>query len=396
MVRRSPVPQKKIATESPARKVAFEVLLLVEAGGYASDLLRTRCEQTDARDARLASQIVFGCLRYKAQLDFLIGHYSGRPPQKFDAEVLISLRMGIFQMRYLDRIPASAAVSQSVELILRSRRHYAAGVVNAVLRKVDRSPVQWPDAPTELSMPQWLLDRWARQYGAATARAIAEASLNQPETYIRIPPGQTLGKVKAEATRVRGCFRLTGGDPGGFRIQDIGSQAVVPLLDLRPGMTFLDVCAAPGNKTAQALEYGVRTVACDLHLSRLLDMKSLGCPLVALDARRPWPFRSRFDRILLDVPCSGTGTLARNPEIRWRLKPGDLADLHQRQAKLLANAREMLAPGGRLVYATCSLEREENEAVIEEVLGSAPPPSLRRVPGIDAGDGFFAAVIRST
>ncbi len=115
MVRRSPVPQKKIATESPARKVAFEVLLLVEAGGYASDLLRTRCEQIDARDARLASQIVFGCVRYKAQLDFLIGHYSGRPPQKFDAEVLIALRMGIFQMRYLDRIPASAAVSQSVE-----------------------------------------------------------------------------------------------------------------------------------------------------------------------------------------------------------------------------------------------------------------------------------------
>ena len=205
-----------------------------------------------------------------------------------------------------------------------------------------------------------------------------------------------LGKLKAEATRVRGCFRLTSGDPGGFRIQDIGSQAVVPLLDLRPGMTFLDVCAAPGNKTAQALEYGVRTVACDLHLSRLLDMKDLGCPLVALDARRPWPFRARFDRILLDVPCSGTGTLARNPEIRWRLKPEDLADLHQRQAKLLANAREMLAPGGRLVYSTCSLEREENEAVIEEVLGSAPPPALRRVPGIDAWDGFFAAVIRST
>jgi 16S rRNA (cytosine967-C5)-methyltransferase len=175
---------------------------------------------------------------------------------------------------------------------------------------------------------------------------MAAGPLKQPETYIRVPPGKVLGKVKAEATRVRGCFRLTGGDPGDFRIQDIGSQAIVPLLDLRSGMTFLDVCAAPGNKTAQALEYGVRAVACDLHLSRLMDLETLRCPLVALDARRPLPFRVRFDRILLDVPCSGTGTLARNPEIRWRLKPEDLADLHQRQARLLANAMERL-PGAR-------------------------------------------------
>jgi 16S rRNA (cytosine967-C5)-methyltransferase len=128
----------------------------------------------------------------------------------------------------------------------------------------------------------------------------------------------------------------------------------------------------------------------------LQGLKPLGCALVQLDAAAPLPFRTRFDRILLDAPCSGTGTLGRNPEIKWRLRPGDLARLHELQVRLLGNALDGLAPGGRLVYSTCSLEPEENEAVLLEVLGHVPERKLRRLPGIDAGDGFFAAVIGST
>ncbi len=380
---------------SLARQSAFQVLLQVEGGGYASDLLRSSTREFDSRDAGLASEIVFGCLRLRGQLDFLVEHFSGRRTTRLDPEVLISMRMGVFQLRYLDRVPAHAAVAESVEMVKRAGKRSAAGFVNAVLRKVERGPVVWPDRPTELSQPAWLLERWERQFGPATATSIARAFLRPPETFVRIPPGAAPDGIEVEATEIPGCYRLVKGDPVAFRIQDIGSQAVVGLLDLQPGLTYLDVCAAPGNKTAQALEHGVRAVACDLHHNRLRNLKNLGCGLVVLDGTVPLPFGTRFDRILLDVPCSGTGTLGRNPEIKWRLRPEDLADLHQRQVKLLANALVVLSPGGKLVYSTCSLEPEENEAVLKEVLGYVPEHRLQRIPGRDAGDGFFAAMIGS-
>ena len=175
----------------------------------------------------------------------------------------------------------------------------------------------------------------------------------------------------------------------GPRIQDIGSQSIVPLLELEPGQSFLDLCAAPGNKTAQALKSGVRATACDIHWSRLAPLRSLGIDLVVLDARQPLPFRRRFDRILVDAPCTGTGTLAHNPEIKWRLRTENIAELRQLQRQILDRALEALALGGRLVYSTCSLEREENEEVVEGLAVEA----MRRLPGRDPGDGFFAAVV---
>lgn len=350
---------------SPARTVAFDILRKVESGGYASDLLLERSKALEARDAGLAAEIVFGVLRYRAQLDFLIGHYAGRV-RKLDAEVRIALWMGIYQLRYLERIPAHAAVSESVGMVKRARKASAAGLVNAVLRKVGREPVEWPSREVELSCPEWMLARWERHYGRETAEGIARAALRQPESY---PSG-------------------TG------RTQDIGSQAIVPLLDLGRGQTFLDLCAAPGNKTAQALAAGVRAVACDLHHHRLAQMKNLGVPLVVLDGSRDLPFRGRFERILLDAPCSGTGTLGRNPEIKWKLRPPDLADLARRQAALLASALAALEPGGVLVYSTCSLEPEENQEIVERVAGGLVVETMRRIPGRDPGDGFYAAVIK--
>jgi 16S rRNA (cytosine967-C5)-methyltransferase len=379
---------------SRARSCAFDILRLVEGGGYAGDLLYARTAGLDSRDAGLASEIVLGSLRHRSQLDFLIERDSGRAPARLDPEVRIALRMALYQIRYLDRIPAHAAVSESVELVKRAGKRSAAALVNAVLRKAGRDAVLWPDRAVELSHPAWLLERWERQFGVESAEKIARANLAPPETYVRIATGAAPAALPLEPTEVPGCYRVTGGSTEGLRIQDIGSQAIVPLLDLSPGQSFLDLCAAPGNKTAQALESGVRAVACDVHPSRLIQMKGLGCSLVVADGTRPLPFAARFDRILVDAPCSGTGTLGRNPEIKWRLRPADLAALHARQVALLGNALERLAPGGRLVYSTCSLEREENEAVVSEV----PARVLRlwrRLPGLDRGDGFFAAVLTS-
>ena len=297
---------------SPARATAFEILRLVERGGFASELLVSRSVGLDSRDAGLASEIVFGALRYQAQLDFLIARFSGREAARLDAEVRVALRMAIYQIRYLDRVPAHAAAGESVELVKRARMRSAAPFVNAVLRKVDREAVEWPDRATELAHPAWILERWDAQFGRETADRIARAGLAPPETYVRAP-GELPPGLNLEPTEVPGCYRVAEGRALGLRIQDIGSQTVVPLLELEPGQTFLDLCAAPGNKTAQALESGVRAVACDIHLSRLEHMQGLGCALVALDGTRPLPFRSRFDRILVDARARAP---VRWPEIR--------------------------------------------------------------------------------
>jgi 16S rRNA (cytosine967-C5)-methyltransferase len=350
---------------SPARALAFDILQLVESGGYAGELLHFRASSLESRDAALVHEIVFGVLRQRARLDFLIVHYSAKTG-RLDSEVRTALRMGIYQLRHLDRIPSHAAVADSVSLVRRACKTSAAGFVNAVLRKVDRNPVAWPDRATELSCPEWLLARWDRSFGTEASRAIALAALEQPVRYTRSE-----------------------------RVQDIGSQSIVPLLDLRRGQRFLDLCAAPGNKTAQAAEAGVHVTACDLHHHRLAQVKPVTPNLAVVDGTRPLPFSRPFDRILLDAPCSGTGTLARNPEIKWRLTPADLEDLPRRQRALLAQARAALAPGGLMVYSTCSLEPEENEAVTADVPPALVAETMRRLPGRDPGDGFYACVIRA-
>ena len=349
---------------SPSRDIAFRVLKRVHEGGYATDLLRR--ESGDQRDLALAESIVLGCLRYQSQLDYLIEVFSGRRQPKLDEEVRIALRMGIFQLRYLDRIPAHAAVTESVELVKLAHKRSAAGFVNAVLRKVTRRPVSWPDRATQLSIPAWMLDRWEQQYGQEEAGKIARAALEEPE-----------GAINPETGRQ----------------QDPGAQSIVPLLAIEPGMTVLDLCAAPGNKTAQALALGARVVACDRYLKRLMEVPTQA-QRVVLDAATALPFHMKFDRILVDAPCSGTGTLARNPEIKWRLRLADLPRFASLQREILQRALENLKPGGRLVYATCSLEREENEDVIShDLAGLRVSATHLRLPGRDPGDGFFAAVI---
>jgi 16S rRNA (cytosine967-C5)-methyltransferase len=369
---------------------------------YAVDLLNSSlAARLSEADRGLAQELVMGCLRWQGQLDFLIAHFAGKD-LKLDPEVLVALRLGVFQIRMLERIPSHAAVDQSVELVKKAGKSSAVGLVNAVLRKVDKRPVKMPET-AEYSTPEWLLKRWGKE--------IAALNNQRPATFVRLLPG--------EAGTGRWVKSCGAGAVVGRPIQDEASQMVAYLLDVRDGDWVLDLCAAPGNKSAQIAELapGAHIVAADLYPARLARVEPTKPMRVALDGAAPLPLARLFDRILLDAPCSGTGTVRRNPEIKWRLKPEDLTDLAGRQRALLENALNYLAPGGRLVYSTCSLEPEENERVVESVRARLLPasaerdrlrdffteegltllgdPYFRTQPSPHGADGFFAAILES-
>jgi 16S rRNA (cytosine967-C5)-methyltransferase len=384
--------KKRIA---PARQTAFAVLEEVAGGGYASDLLREETGNLSSRDAGLAGQLVLGSLRVQNQLDYLIERYSGRPAASLDLAVRMALRLGIYQLRYLERIPAHAAVDDSVEFV-KQRQRAASGLTNAVLRKTNRDPIVWPNEALALACPEWLLNRWKEHFGAEQASALAVAALQEPEPYIRVGAGERIPDgLAVEPTSLTGGYKLLS-PAAGVRLHDIGSQAIVPLLEVRAEHSYLDLCAAPGNKTAQAMEVRPRlAIACDLSEQRLKTL-SRRILRVVLDASEQLPFGCKFERILIDAPCSGTGTLGRNPEIKWRLSEGDLLRQHARQVNILKRAADLLAPGGKILYATCSLEKEENEGVIEEAAaakGLQREREVWRLPGREPGDGFYAALL---
>jgi len=379
---------------SPARWAAYRILRQVESqAAQAGEFIHSAfTAPLDERDAALAEELVLGVLRRREELDQAILEAAGPRSGKLDPEVRLALRLGIYQLHRLDRVPPHAAVSESVEIVKRARKASAAGLVNAILRKLAVRPAPRAASP-ELAVPAWLLDRWRRNFGDQ-AEPLALATLERHPAYLRLnarfEAEETVDRlaaqgVRCDPTELPLCRRVTAGNPAGtecfregrVRIQDLGSQRVLSLLDLVPGQRFLDLCAAPGGKTFQALEQVVGAgpaVACDVSHRRLLAMRSLATlpvALVVLDATRPLPFRGPFDRILVDAPCSGTGTLARNPDIKWRLQPADLELLAARQRAILSQALQLLAPGGRLVYSTCSLEPEENQGVVEAVV---PPP----------------------
>ena len=414
---------------SPARRVAFDILLRVERdSAYSTELLHgpsrdnggaAGAGKLDTRDHGLATEIALGCLRRQGEIDHLLDAAGSRPVAKLDAEVRAALRIGCYQLRYLDRVPDRAAVSESVELVKMARKRSAAGFVNAVLRKLP--PRGGAEESLALSYPSWMVERWRTNYGAGTVDGILRYGVAAPAVYLRLNPGfdaqETLRMLSAEGvetepTEMPAARRVVRGRPHEtrcfrerrIRIQDLSSQCVIPLLELGGEHTFLDLCAAPGGKTFQAIEVrgSARGVAAaDRHLHRLRTMRELaGEPVdsVALDGQAGLPFRRSFDRILVDAPCSGTGTLARNPEIRWRLRPADIGDLAAKQRLILAHALECLAPSGLLVYSTCSLEPEENKLVVDETLKAKTSfetgAYFQRVPGRESGEGFYACQIR--
>ena len=446
---------------SPARAAAFDILLRVEReSSYASDLLHSsQYAQLSNLDHALATELVMGVLRWRSRLDSEIAGASSQPLTKLDIEVLIALRLAVYQFQCLERVPARAALHESVEVVKRARKRSAAPFVNAVLRKLSLKskgfslPAEGETNPEVLASsfahPAWMVDRWIRQYGPNVAHKICAYNQSIPETSIRlrtpnaeqelIAAGVSLapGELLSSALRIKGGV-LTAADLVRERqtiIQDEGSQLVALLLGgvgLKSGSRILDCCAAPGGKTLAFADHnpGSIVAALELHPHRARLMKqmfvqktdsSVRLSVAVADARR-LPVADLFDRVLVDVPCSGTGTLARNPEIKWRLALEDLSELHNLQVEILRSALSRVASGGRLVYSTCSLEGEENESVVEAALtgnesfhlaeceaelgrlkasGALTWPDirsltcgkyLRTIPGVHPCDGFFAAI----
>ena len=446
---------------SPARSLAFEILLRVEREeSYAAELLHSeRLAKLSSRDHGLATELVMGVLRWQSLLDQRLAAASSQKLDRLDGEVLTALRLGVYQLQFLSRVPSHAAIFESVELVKAARKRSAAPFVNGVLRTIAGAGAEdslaediltkiskSPDSSTlaqSAAHPLWLVERWTEQYGIEAARQICAHDQKVPDTAIHIRDHKSNAELTADGVQstpgrlLSAARRVIAGDVTGTRayqegrvsIQDEASQLVALLAGRGTKMSaILDCCAAPGNKTALMAQRNPRAkvFATELHPHRARLLQSLNrlpnVHLVAADARH-LPFSRAFDRILADVPCSGTGTLARNPEIKWRLKAGDLHDLQARQVAILKSALARLAIGGRLVYSTCSLEREENEAVVDAALeGTAEfkvtdfrgeleqlrqsgemcwedvgsllaGPYLRTIPGVHPCDGFFAAMI---
>ena len=395
-----------MAAISAARKAAFAVLMAVGRGqSHSDDLLREKnVNALSAPDRNLATALVLGVLRWQIQLDHQLQILLKRPNARLDPEVLIALRLGAFQLMHLDRIPARAAIDESVELAKQAGYRFASGMVNAVLRKLATSRFNFSEeSSSELALaqahPAWMVERWAGFFGLETARAICLHGQSQPVLSIRLEgpdveaelgvagvslePGELLSAAR---TVLSGDITATAAlREGRVRLQDEGSQLVAELAwcGAKPQAdreaAILDCCAAPGGKTLIVAERNpeAHIVACESSSKRLAQLRQRLSPFGSrVECRQAdataMADESAYDLVLADVPCSGTGTLGRNPEIRHRLRPEDLVRQAERQRAILAAALRAVRPGGRVVYSTCSLEPEENEQVIAAVLTETP------------------------
>jgi len=415
-----------------ARQIAFDILSRVESeSAYASDLLHAALHSgTSPADAALATELTFGVLRWRRQLDFLLDRRLQKSVLHLDLAVAIALRMALYQLRFLDKVPARAAVNESVELVKQARKSSASGLVNAVLRRMAEEASEPAEKYLPLGLaaaerlgilhshPTWMVARWLARLGEPRTIALMEANNRPPRLSCALYDAEHRDEIIHALERsglqialgrlLKNAFAASGGSPaesavfraGGISIQDEASQAVPLLLNVQPGERVLDLCAAPGGKTvalARAAGEKGSVIAADLRAHRLRAMEAQfkrlglrGVQSIELDALQPLPFTVPFDAVLVDAPCSGTGTLGRHPEIRWRLAAPQLAEFHAMQTKMLVNALGQLAPGGRLVYSTCSIEPEENEDVVSEALRSLPAgaPSVWRVSAGEAARGL--------
>ncbi len=404
--------RNKSSIVSPARGAAFEILRRVEdEGSYAAPLLANVAETLRPEDRALCYELVLGVLRWQLWLDSLIEHYSGRGAERLDAPVRRALRLGLYQLRRLTRVPASAAVNESVNLAYHARLRSAAPFINGVLRRATREPTYDPTEgivdsieriAVRTSHPPWLIGRWVAAFGAEEAEAFAASNNRIPSVAFRLNPlrqesgaaATVVAQLKATGAKISksriapGAWRVEGAngvllrslvEDGAIYLQDEASQLVAHALGACRGERVLDVCAAPGSKTthlAALAEDQAFVVAGDIHEHRLRVVGEAASRQglqsirrVAFDAAVGVPFAAgTFDRVLIDAPCTGTGTLRHNPEIRWRITPTDFAELAARQQGILAGAADAVRIGGLLVYSICSVEREENESVIKEFL----------------------------
>jgi 16S rRNA (cytosine967-C5)-methyltransferase len=402
---------------APARTAAFRALVAITAdrADLPAALATTRAWLDDDRDRALTATIVTGTLRWQRALDHLIEHFARRPLTKIDPHALAILRLSLFQLLHLDRVPAAAVVDDAVNLTRAARISSASGFVNAVLRSTlrHRHRLPLPQRPTDPddraaalaylgvthSHPDWLVARWLDRYGFEPVEAWVRfdntvAPLTLRTNTLRLSRGElqiVLARHDVETAPTRygpDGLTVTSGNPlrtptdDLFFVQDEASQLVPLVVDARPGERVLDLCASPGGKTvamAAGMSDSGTLVACDVRIGRIGLLRDTvrrsgarHAHVVHVPAQGALPFGQTFDRVLVDAPCSGLGTIRRDPDIRWRRQSGDLPRLAEQQIALLLRAAVTVRPGGRLVYATCSSEPEENDRVVDAFLARAP------------------------
>ena len=430
----------------PARDAAFRILLIVEKEKkHSDDLLRTRTvNRLTPADRNLATALVLGVLRWQKMLDAQLQQFLKRPNAKLDVEVRVALRLGAFQLQHMDRIPARAAIDESVELTKSAGHRFASGMVNAVLRRFAALPRESSADAALSAHPAWMVERWQKFYGDAAAQQICEHGQKQPRVALRLTSADSAqATVDLQPGELLTAARILHSsdealEEGVARIQDEGSQLVAELIGFTQSNTkpkkILDCCAAPGGKTMILAQRNpdAQIIACEVSEPRCADLRKRLEPLgqrteVRCTDASLLHEKGQYDLVLADVPCSGTGTLGRNPEIRHRLTADDLLRQAERQRAILKAAFDALKPGGRLIYSTCSLEPEENEQVVSAVLGEnlqarivslserveelrsaqiltqtgadslmnalTPEGYLRLLPGALPTDGFFIAQI---
>ncbi len=374
------------------------MLRAVRRGGFVDRAFERLVGSLDEADRRLAHELAFGVLRLRGRLDFVIEPFVDGGLQQLEEDVLDILRLSAYQLLELDRVPVYAVVSDAVELTKGISGRGAAGLVNAVLRRLshaDRSEIRYPslkeqplrNLETWGSHPTWLLQRWLTRWPVQDVRRLVEYNNRRPAVYLsllghRRTAVERLAAVGIAAESVRAVPNSIRVRPADLQralslvsgvVQDAAAAAVVLYSACAPGGRVADLCAAPGGKAAMLAGQGCQVVALDIsrhRLQRLLETRSrLGLdPLRVVRGDARWPPLRPHPAVLLDVPCTGTGTLARHPDGRWRLQPADLVRLVEIQRALLDAAATVVTPGGRLIYATCSLEPEENEEQVSAFL----------------------------
>lgn len=412
---------------TPARRAALDALRRIRTGALADRALSDATRRLDARDRAWTHELLYGVLRLRGRLDWVLATHVRGGLDRLQPDVLDVLRLGAYQLAEMDAVPAYAAVSQSVELARGAGVPAAAGLVNGVLQAVRRAgvPRQPPaellrgDAADRLSAweshPRWLVERWLARWGEEETSALIEADNLRPELFLR-PVG--IGTPEATARLAAAglaaepvpfapeSLRLVSGSIGAALdavpavVQDPAASLVVRYANVPEGATVLDPCAAPGGKAVALAERAPRVVAGDIswrRLARLRENAGRAAPphriaAVVADARQP-PFRPA-DVVLLDAPCTGTGTLRRHPDGRWRITPADLDALTALQDEMLDALAPLVRPGGLLVYSTCSLEPEENDVRITEFLNRFPefspaPPAVEFADGLLGADGWL-------
>jgi 16S rRNA (cytosine967-C5)-methyltransferase len=429
-------------TIAPARRAVFEILAKIEKEkAFSSALLPLYEENLSPKDRALCHEITLGTLRNQIYLDKIIEKLTAKNIDKFDSAVVLALRIGLYQLLFLDKIPAYSAINESVNLVQMAKKTSAKGFVNAVLRRAAREKVELEFADEvekvsiETSHPRRLVEKWIRQFGFEETLKLARANNKAPKLAFRFTKKFQRGdtentEVFEKSEFLENCFiaeridanLLELAEKGEIYFQDEASQMVGNLFEIKENEKFLDVCASPGSKTTLIAERGVRNAeliaAGDFYSHRVRTLRE-NCrrqgvesvKIVQYDAEKSLPFaENAFDWILVDAPCSGTGTIRHNPEIKYFLQEKDFVELSEKQLEILKNASKLVKSGGRLIYSTCSLEREENESVVEKfladnsefekVLPRLPERFLtdenfaRTFPQRDEMDGFFIAAFK--